>query len=71
MRGDRKMADAPCYGCQDRELGCHASCEKYKAYRQDITAQKVDRAHVPDKKTLRQKRNAQSQRYYEKRRRMA
>ena len=21
-----------CYKCEDRELGCHSSCEKYKEY---------------------------------------
>lgn len=24
---------APCKGCEDRKVGCHATCEKYKAYR--------------------------------------
>lgn len=23
---------APCKGCQDRYLGCHSECEKYKEY---------------------------------------
>lgn len=25
--------NAPCRGCPDREVGCHAGCELYKAYR--------------------------------------
>jgi len=23
---------APCWGCQDREPGCHGRCEKYREY---------------------------------------
>ena len=30
----------PCKGCGDRELGCHATCEGYKAYRAKVDAQK-------------------------------
>lgn len=26
----------PCKGCEDRKVGCHSSCEKYKAYREII-----------------------------------
>lgn len=26
------MNDAPCRDCVSREVGCHAGCEKYKAY---------------------------------------
>lgn len=25
--------DAPCYGCEDRHVGCHADCAKYVEYR--------------------------------------
>ena len=28
----------PCFNCQDRELGCHSRCEKYKAFK-EITEQ--------------------------------
>ena len=28
------MRRSPCYGCPDRALGCHASCERYAAYRE-------------------------------------
>ena len=24
--------DAPCRDCLDRHIGCHATCEKYKAF---------------------------------------
>lgn len=23
-----------CYGCEERKLGCHATCEKYSAYKE-------------------------------------
>lgn len=26
------MNDAPCRDCANREVGCHAGCEAYKAY---------------------------------------
>lgn len=26
------MNDAPCRDCASREVGCHAGCERYKAY---------------------------------------
>lgn len=26
------MKTAPCKGCQDRHIGCHATCEVYLAY---------------------------------------
>lgn len=25
-------SDTPCYGCQLRQIGCHGSCDKYKAF---------------------------------------
>lgn len=32
-KGDKKaMNDAPCRDCVSREVGCHAGCERYKAY---------------------------------------
>lgn len=29
---------APCKGCEDREIGCHAWCKKYQEYRQEMDA---------------------------------
>ena len=26
------MIDSPCHGCGERAVGCHAACERYKAY---------------------------------------
>ena len=30
------MMNAPCYGCDFRQNGCHADCEKYKEFRQAV-----------------------------------
>lgn len=30
--------NAPCYGCEDRHVGCHADCAKYIEYRNDSDA---------------------------------
>ena len=30
------MNDAPCKGCEERTLGCHAKCEEYIEYRKRL-----------------------------------
>lgn len=30
--------NAPCKGCQDRQVGCHSTCEKYLAYQAEREA---------------------------------
>lgn len=32
MKGDNIMVN-PCKGCEDRNVGCHGRCEKYKQWR--------------------------------------
>lgn len=32
---------APCKDCEERYLGCHSECEKYKAYR--VQQEKISR----------------------------
>ena len=27
------MNKSPCYGCENREIGCHAKCEAYITFR--------------------------------------
>ena len=34
---------APCKDCEDRHIACHANCEKYMVWKQDMDAVK-DRA---------------------------
>ena len=29
------MSTTPCYGCPDRQVGCHAKCPAYQAFRAD------------------------------------
>ena len=30
-----------CLGCEDRHEGCHAECEKYKAWKEEHEEQKI------------------------------
>lgn len=32
------MKQAPCKDCPDRQVGCHGSCDKYLAYKKEMTA---------------------------------
>ena len=31
---------SPCLECEEREIGCHAQCEKYEEYRSELEAWK-------------------------------
>lgn len=33
---------APCKDCNDRSVGCHSSCERYKKWAQDYDEQKKE-----------------------------
>ena len=35
---------APCKDCKDRKVGCHSTCEKYKAYQESNS--KIRKARV-------------------------
>ena len=35
--------DVPCRNCEDRKLGCHSSCEKYKAFKDRIESKNKNR----------------------------
>lgn len=38
------MMQAPCEGCTDRRLGCHAECERYAAFdaeRKQLQAERI------------------------------
>ena len=32
----------PCKGCEDRAVGCHGACERYKQYKTELAAAKAD-----------------------------
>ena len=34
------MNNAPCKDCKDRERFCHSTCERYKAFKEELTARK-------------------------------
>ena len=61
---------APCQNCIDRRLGCHAGCEKYRDYRDQMDAaiaaradaQKVD-AVMYERLTERKQRKAKARRW--------
>lgn len=40
------MLNSPCYKCFDRVLNCHADCEKYKNYREELD--KLNKDKKPD-----------------------
>ena len=35
------MTKAPCKDCPDRVIGCHSNCERYKAFRRALEAEKA------------------------------
>lgn len=35
--------DCPCYGCQERAVGCHGKCDQYKAWDGKRQAEKLER----------------------------
>ena len=40
------MNSTPCKECQDRKVGCHGSCEKYKAFKEMMFADRQKRREV-------------------------
>jgi hypothetical protein len=41
----------PCYDCQDREVGCHARCEKYIAWADERNRQNEEKMKEKERKT--------------------
>lgn len=37
------MKENPCYGCEDRQVGCHGVCERYSAWKTEHDAEKDER----------------------------
>lgn len=37
------MKNAPCMNCSDRSATCHATCEKYLKYKDELTRVKENR----------------------------
>jgi len=38
----------PCYGCADRSAECHAQCERYKAFLEDVARARERRKAYED-----------------------
>ena len=34
------MSKSPCYGCEERHIGCHADCERDSKWREERQAEK-------------------------------
>ena len=35
-----KAEDNPCYGCTERQYGCHSGCQRHKEYKAQLEAEK-------------------------------
>ena len=44
-----RKATAPCYKCEERQLGCHSSCEKYKEYAGIVEQNRTERAEANER----------------------
>lgn len=42
MRSIPQYLLPPCKDCQDRQVGCHGKCNKYKKYKKELEAIKAD-----------------------------
>ena len=48
-----RLVNAPCYGCENRLLGCHSKCKRYNNYRQLLSEQRaIDRTFRAEKHAL-------------------
>lgn len=47
----RSVMRTPCKDCEDREIGCHGKCDKYRDYHSRILddRRKMLNAYVPEK----------------------
>lgn len=46
----RKKPISPCYKCEERQLGCHSSCEKYKQYAGIVEEERQARYELNEQK---------------------
>ena len=60
---------APCKNCERREVGCHARCGDYKAYRAAIDSYNERRKTVKDAENIARDMEWEARRRIEKRRR--
>lgn len=36
MESEQGVGHAPCYGCFEREIGCHSECRRYIAWKRKV-----------------------------------
>ncbi len=49
----QKLAEAcPCRNCEERRPGCHAACDKYKAWRAEFDADKAAAVKAQERDAL-------------------
>lgn len=36
-----RRPNAPCYQCNDRVIGCHGTCQKYKDFKQEYVDKEI------------------------------
>lgn len=41
-----------CYGCEEREVGCHATCEKYIAERKALDEEKKEKRDRQERRNM-------------------
>lgn len=46
MNAYEKLDARPCFKCPDRRVLCHATCERYKAYRADLDAYNAEQKRL-------------------------
>ena len=43
-----KKPKAPCFKCEDRVIGCHGSCERYKEYAGIVAQDREERKAIAE-----------------------
>ena len=61
------MSSSPCKDCQDRKVGCHGSCEKYKDFHERLRADRQKRREVYAPEKLHENYNMESKERHWKR----
>ena len=46
-----KKPKAPCYQCEERHIGCHSTCERYKDYAGLIADNREERREFAERET--------------------
>lgn len=44
------MVSAPCKNCEDRHVGCHSECDRYKKFKEEHESEKAVIREIKDKR---------------------